>query len=254
MDIRSVIADLLALPLEQFTQARNARAKALKQEGQGDVASEVFRLRRPTVHLWAANRVARNDPAALRTLRDSARAVAKAQTGSGSSARDLRTASEAFQAALDGAVKAAEDVLQKNGHPASEQTRRQLREIFRLAAVQGGSTWEHLEKGALITEPSAEEDVLSMFQASAQPSGARRREATTEEPEDPHAVRAAERAARMDAERAEQLDDVARRLRAEADAAAEQAKRADERARAAEKQAGEARRQAARSARRLATR
>lgn len=253
MGIDEVAADLLARPLDQFTAERNLRAKDLKQSGKAELAAEVLKLKKPAVHLWVANQVARENPEVLRKLRDVARAVAAAQTGRGGSARDLRQASDAFQSTLDAIGRPAEQRLKANRHAASEETLRRVREIFRLAALEGRSRWQALQKGALLEEPAAEQDLVAMFQASAGPAGTGRGKAAASE-DDRHAARAAERAARMDAERAEQLEEVAHRLRTEAEAAAEQAMRADERARAAEEQAKDARRQAARSARTIATR
>jgi hypothetical protein len=246
--LEDVTAELLALPLEQFTERRNERAKALKASGQGELGAEVSRLKKPPVHLWAANMVARQEPAMLRKARQAAQAVARAQTARGQTARELRTASEAFQQELDALGREAEKALTGGGHTATEETVRRTREIFRRAALEGGQTWDRLQRGALISEPAAGDDVISMFQAGAPVAKGKAREPESEA-DDPHAARAAERTARMDAERAEQLEEVARRLRAEAEQAAEQARRAEERAAAGEQQAREARRQAAKSAR-----
>ena len=248
MEVRDVAAELLALPLDEFTARRNARARELKQAGKAELAAGVAKLKKPSVQLWAANQVARDDPELLRRLHDAARAVARAQTeASAGTARDLRAASEAFQSALEAAVKTAERRLRQDGHTASDETMRRVREVFRAAAMQDADVWEQLQRGALMTEPSGGDDVLAMFQAAA-PVARKKGPNVEAKGEDPHAARAAERAARLDADRAEQLEDVARRLRAEADEAASQAKRAGERARAAEKQAAEARRQADKSA------
>jgi hypothetical protein len=247
MDLDDVTAQLLALPLDQFTAARNARARELKATGQSEVAAEVATLKKPPVHLWAVNQAARGNQPLLRKLRQAAEAVAKAQTGS-STARDLRAASEAFQGSLDDAVTAATDKLRGGAHAATEEAERRIREIFRVAAMQDGEVWERLQKGALISEPAVADDVLTMFRAGVHPPP-RPSPARGEGDRDPHVARAAERTARMDAERAEQLEATARRLRGEADEAEAQAKRADERARTAEKEAAEARAQAKKSAR-----
>jgi len=254
MDLEGITAELLREPLEQFTPRRNARAKELKAAGQAELAREVGGLKKPPVHLWAANQVARQDPSLMRRLQEAARAVARAQTASRpQSPRDLRAASEVFQAALDDAGARTAARLQEDHHAASEEALRRIREIFRLAAMQEGETWKRLQQGALISEPGVGDDVLTMFQAAA-PALRKPVEKGRGGAEDPHAARAAERTAQMDAERADQLEETARRLRAEAGDAAAQAERADERARAAEKQAAEARAQAKKSARAIAGR
>ncbi len=248
--MQNITAELLAGPLGEFTARRNARAKELKASGEAALAAEVAALKKPPVYLWAANRVATEHPDLVRSVEQAARTVAKAQTGRGTTAKDLRSASEAFQNALDATGKAAERRLQADHHAASDDAIRRVRDIFRSAALQGAATWNLLRMGALLTEPAAgEDDVMAMFQAGAPALKEKGGKAASSEDADPHAARAAERAARMDAERADQLGEVARRLRAEADQAAEQAQRAEERARVAEQQAAEAKRAAANSAR-----
>jgi len=201
VDLDDVTAELLELPLDQFTARRNARAKELKAAGKAELASEVAALKKPPVHLWAANRAARGNQALLRKLHNAAQNVAKTQTGS-STPRELRAASEAFQAALDAAVKAAAETLRSEKHAPTDEAERRIREIFRVAAMQDGDALDRLQKGALINEPAAGDDVLTMFQAGAPP---RRESSPTPKSagEDPHAARAAERTARLDAERAQ---------------------------------------------------
>ena len=162
-------------------------------------------------------------------------------------------------------MKTAGGILRKDGHAATEEAERRIREIFRVTAMQNGESWQQLKEGALLTEPAAGDDVLAMFQAGMPgphptlPPRGGGKNAGTNAPErgtakevDPHEQRAAERTARLDAERAEQLEATARRLRGEADDAAGQAKRAEERARAAEKEAADARAQAKKSAQAIA--
>ena len=250
MELDDVAAELLAQPLEQFTPKRNARAKELKAAGQAELASEVAGLKKPSVALWAANQVAREQPALVRKLRQSAEALAKAQTTSrADAARSLRAASDEFQANLDSAGTAATDVLRRNDHAATEETLRRIREVFRLAALQGGDTWVRLGKGALITEPEHGEDVMSMFQASSAATEAPRKPTKADErAQARQAQEAAERQAKEDAERAEQAEATARRMRAEAREAAAAAERAEQRAKAAEEEASRATAQAKKSA------
>jgi hypothetical protein len=257
MTLDDVTAQLLAEPLEQFAAKRNERVKELKASGQAELATEVAALRKPALPLWAANQAARADASALGPLRQAAEAVSRAQTGGGarssSAAHDLRRASEAFQGKLDGLVDSAAEALRRRKHAAGEETMRRIREIFRLASLEGGDTWDRLKNGALISEPGPAEDVLSMFQAAG-PRRAGKAEKSAEHVDAFHAAKAAEREARLDAERADQLEATARRLRQDADEAAAQAQRARQRAAAAEKEAAAARAQATKSARAVARR
>ena len=254
MNSEDLTAELLAQPLDQFTTYRNAKAKELKAAGQAELAGQLSALKKPSVSLWAANHAARSNPSALRELRQSAQALAKAQTSAGAgranAAQELRRASEDFQKRLGVISNAAADALREGKHPAGEETLRRAREVFRLAGLKGGETWDQLEKGALISEPQPVDDVLEMF-------GSGSASVTTkaaERLEQQRVVAAAEKAARVDAEHAKAAAATALRLRQEADAAAVTAQRASERAAAAEEEAARAKSQADKSQRATARR
>jgi len=247
VNLRSLTAKLMAQPLDQFTGRRNARVKELKAAGQADFARELGALKKPGVPLWAANQV--RDRAVLSGLRRAAQSVAKAQaaaaTGRAKAAQDLRAASEEFQRNLDSVTTAAAGALRQGKHAGGEESLRRVREIFRLAALQGGETWDRLQDGALTTEPHPGDDLIEMFAAGATPGTGRR----AEQAEARRAAELAERAARADAERAQQTVAAAERQRQEAKEAAIAAKRAAERAAAADVAATRARAQAERSKR-----
>jgi hypothetical protein len=248
MNMRSLTAELLAQPLDQFTARRNARVKELKASGQADLARELAALKKPAVHLWAANQV--RDRAQLGGLRRAAQSVSRAQaaaaTGRANAAQDLRATSEEFQRNIEAAATAAAGALRQGEHAAGEETLRRIREIFRLAALQGGETWEQLQEGSLTTEPRPGDDMLAMFAAGATPGTGKR----AEQAEARRVAELAERAARADAERAQQAVAAAERRRQEAKEAAVAAKLAAQRAAAAEKEAARARAQAKKSQRR----
>jgi hypothetical protein len=58
----AAIDHLYALPLDEFTAARDELARRLRREGDGDAGAEVKRLRKPSVAAWALNQVRRNNP------------------------------------------------------------------------------------------------------------------------------------------------------------------------------------------------
>ena len=248
------MAELLAQPLEQFTSRRKARANELKASGHGDLASQLSELKKPSVSLWAANRVARSGADLLRELRQSAQALAKAQAAAGAgranAAQELRRTAEDFQKRLDAAASAAAGALREGEHAAGDETLRRVREIFRLAALKNGETWDRLQKGALPSEPQPGDDVLDMFASGSAPLGAK----SAERLEKQRATAAAEKAARADVERAKETAATAVRLRQEATAAATAAQRASERATAAEAEAARAKAQAEKSQRAIAGR
>jgi hypothetical protein len=245
--LEALTADLLGQPLDQFTAHRNARVKELKASGQADLARELAAVKKPAVPLWAANQV--HDRPLLAELRRAAQSVSKAQaaaaTGRANAAQGLRAASEEFQRQLESITTVASSALRQGQHAAGEEMLHRIREIFRLAALQGGETWDRLQEGDLTAEPRPRDDMLEMFAAGATAGSGRR----AEQVEARRAAELAEKAARADAERAQQAIAAAERRRQEAKEAAVAAKLAAERAAAADKEAARARAQAKKSQR-----
>jgi hypothetical protein len=60
--------ELYALPLERFTRARNDLAARLRKAHQSDAAETVRALRKPTLAVWTANRLARAEPGLMAEL------------------------------------------------------------------------------------------------------------------------------------------------------------------------------------------
>src|SRR2546425_6275133 len=165
MNLDDVVAQLLAGSLDEFTNARNAKAKELKAAAQKELADEVAGLKKPPVAVWAVNQLARRYASVLGRLRRAGEAVVQAQSGAVSgrknAAPELRSASEALQRELEATVGEAGEVLRAGDHAADEATLRRVQEMLRLAAVSGGDTWDRLQRGALISEPRAGEDMLT---------------------------------------------------------------------------------------------
>jgi hypothetical protein len=255
MNLDGVVAELLAGPLDEFTGRRNAKAKELKAAGQRDLAAEVVQVKKPPVAVWAVNQLARRNGPRLQRLRRAGEAVVQAQSGAVSgrknAAPELRSASDALQRELEAAVREAGDVLGEDEHAADEATLRRVQEMLRLAAVSGGETWERIQRGALITEPRAGEDMLTAAFATS-PAANEATEATRAKAGDARAARTAareaaetdkriemehvQRTAKADDEAAQQAAKTAHRLREEADRMTADAKRAGEKAKQAEKE------------------
>jgi hypothetical protein len=58
-DLERELDALYALPLNEFTKARNDLASRLKRAHQADAAAAVRSLRKPTAVAWTANHLAR---------------------------------------------------------------------------------------------------------------------------------------------------------------------------------------------------
>jgi hypothetical protein len=78
-DLEHELDELYGRPLEEFTQARNDLARRLKRAHQTEAASTVQSLRKPNATAWAANRLARLDPAGVRRLLDAGVRLQEAQ-------------------------------------------------------------------------------------------------------------------------------------------------------------------------------
>lgn len=77
-ELMKEVAELYALPPEEFTAARNARAKELRSE-EPDLAAELAKLPKPTAAAAAINRIARDDPSEVRALVQAGKALRSAQ-------------------------------------------------------------------------------------------------------------------------------------------------------------------------------
>lgn len=259
MNLDDVLAELLGNPLNEFTNRRNEKAKALKAAGERQLAEEVGALKKPPVPVWAVNQLTRGNRATLERLKQTGEGVVQAQqaavSGRRNAAAELRSASDRLQRELEVAVRTVADRLRTDGHAADEATLRRVQEILRLAAVSGGDTWDRLRTGTLIEEPKAGEDMLTAsFALAAGPPTAHGKAARPAKSPDSAGVPArgtgkeaaetekrlalehAQRTAKLDQDAADQAEQTARRLREEADRMAADAKRANEKARQAAKE------------------
>ena len=70
MSIDEVAGELYGLPPEEFTAARNARAKEAASAGDGDLAARVKGLRKPTAGAWLLNQLVRHQADEVRRVID----------------------------------------------------------------------------------------------------------------------------------------------------------------------------------------
>ena len=79
MGLEEELDRLYALPLNEFTAARDEVAKRLRGEGERELADEVKRLRKPSVAVWLVNRLAREREVDVKRLLKAGEGLAKAQ-------------------------------------------------------------------------------------------------------------------------------------------------------------------------------
>ncbi len=167
--------ELYALPLEEFTPARDAAAKALRKAGDKETAARVAKLPKPSPAAWTANQVAREQPDLIEALLDAGAALRAAQDAavSGHGGRGLREATLAERGAVD-AVMAAATAHKPAGRALSRTMADRLRTTLHAAAgdpqlraalahgrlvseAQAGGAWPFaLEPGETPPEPSAQ--------------------------------------------------------------------------------------------------
>jgi hypothetical protein len=215
--------ELYGLPFDDFVAARNARAKALRKDGDKAAADEVAKLPKPSQVAWVANQLAR---AGADELLDAGEALRKAQLGGGG--RDaLREATAAERAAVEDLLKEAKG-LRKLSRDATDRLRallhavagdEELRELFEagrlVAEPEPGGAWP---EGAFVAAPRERKAKPAPRES---PAERRKREAAER--------KAAERA-RKQAEREREAAErrkLERRLKAARDAAEDAKRRLD---------------------------
>jgi hypothetical protein len=141
-DLDTRLDDLYGLPPDQFVGARDALAKEL----QGEERAAVKALRRPSVPAGLANRLAREEPDAMKELLAAGAQLRETQLGG---VGDVRAAMAKELAAVDRLVKAARRLDGASG-PNIER----LRGLLHAAAADPGLQ-AALERGRVEREPQA---------------------------------------------------------------------------------------------------
>src|SRR5436190_4045738 len=124
-DLSTASAELYRLPRDEFTAARNALAKRLRDDGQREEAEKVRALRKPTAAAWIVNRVGQQAAGDLKKLRSAGDRMRKARTPT-----ELRTASAAEREAITQLLGRVEEIA--GSQPAA--TIERVRETLHAAA------------------------------------------------------------------------------------------------------------------------
>jgi cytochrome P450 len=124
---------LFGLPLEEFTAARNAAAKELRDRGLGPEADEVKALVKPSLAAWAVNRLTRRRHADLDEFLEAAATAREAQLGGRADAREAVLRQRDLLERLVGAA------LDELGGPASDSVVGRIRQTLEAASVDDGA-------------------------------------------------------------------------------------------------------------------
>lgn len=130
--------ELYGLPLERFTEERNALVKSLRKEGRREEAAKVSSLRKPSVASWAVNQLVRTQRRDVANLFEAGDALREAQSqllaGHGE-ADALRDAVEAERGAVDQLTHVARGLLSSEGHELTSATLERVSETLNAAAL-----------------------------------------------------------------------------------------------------------------------
>jgi len=153
-DLEHELDLLYALPLEEFTKARNDLASRLRKAHQADAAAAVRALRKPSAVVWAANRLTHSVPDHVAELIDAGaalRVVQQRALAGDAGAGEIAEASARERDALRALLSAARDDL---GPRATAALLDRLAQTLRGAAVDEGSA-RLLAAGRLTEEVGA---------------------------------------------------------------------------------------------------
>ena len=161
--IEDVVGELLALPPERFTEARNAAVKQLRADGHRDAADALKRVPRPPLALWALNRLAREQPALVARFLDAAEALRQAYRSGG----DVRAATAPEREAEARVAAAAVGLARAAKKNVTDTVMTSIGQTLRAAAADAGVA-AALGKGMLVHEPAAPsiDDLLGSLPAT----------------------------------------------------------------------------------------
>jgi hypothetical protein len=140
-DVEQELDRLYALPLEEFTGARNDLVKRLGKAGQPEAAAEIKQLAKPSIPVWTANQLARREPGELRALLRSAEELRKAQERAlaGKGAADLQKRLDEQRRAVRALAKLGRDILADEGRSVSDTIVERIAKTLDAAALDEGS-------------------------------------------------------------------------------------------------------------------
>ncbi len=150
MPAKRDVDGLYGLPREEFTSARNALVRELRQAGRKDDAEEVRALKKPSISAWAVNQLARSHPEEVARLVKAGHALRKSQRDmlAGKKGADVRAFSRAQHELTDELVGAAREILEDSGTRASSSVVQRISGTLRAASTDPAAS-EALRNGRL---------------------------------------------------------------------------------------------------------
>lgn len=127
-DLSEIASDLYSKPLEQFTAARNERAKSLRDK---DLAREVRALRKPSASAWLLNMMSVHRGSQLRDALQLGGAMRQAQEALDRT--ELKKLGMQRQQLIAALVKDGVTLARELGHPASAAVSAEVEQTLRAA-------------------------------------------------------------------------------------------------------------------------
>jgi hypothetical protein len=155
-DLDRELDELYALPLEDWTHARNDLASRLKRAHQSEQAEQVKALRKPTAATWAVNQLARRNEPQVAKLLNAGEQLRKTQEQAlrgKAAAADVSAAAKEERDAIRGLVASARSILEEAGNAATPATLDRISQTLRTAATDDDGR-ELLARGRLDEELS----------------------------------------------------------------------------------------------------
>lgn len=240
-DYNEELDRLYDLPLGEFISARDRLAAELREQGDRGAATQLKKLRRPTLSAWAVNQLVRSrrsDIQELLSVGDDVRAAQRAAL-SGDAAKGMREITVRRRRVVDRLLDRAEVLLAEAGHATGRPTLDKIGDTLMAATVDEKAA-EAVRAGRLGREleaPSGFEAAAG--QISAPSEVASKRQARERVQRAKAQVREAQEAAKEAEREARELEQQAERTRQEAERARREADRAVERAQELKRKAEE---------------
>ncbi len=111
--LEAVAAELYALPLDEFTQARNKKAADARTSGDRELAGRIKQLKKPSTSAWAVNMLSRHRADEVGQLLELGAALREAQ--SELDAEELRELGRQRQKLIAAVVRQARDLADELG-------------------------------------------------------------------------------------------------------------------------------------------
>jgi hypothetical protein len=155
-DAEKKIDLLYALPLEEFTGARNELARELRKAGEREEADRVKGLRKPTVAAWLLNQLARSERMNVRALLTAGERLRQAHADvlRGKSPGKVEEARAAERRVIDALAQSAAKILKEQRERSPDSLLDDVRDTLHAAAVDPALA-EQLSSGRLLHEAQA---------------------------------------------------------------------------------------------------